>query len=437
MIKMMMSSFRHEGPPRAAPSDVTPNIQQIPLRGHQFRSCPVKHYCDMDTLASNETARGYPEDARGVRLFFRMHDRARIRRSGGIALLAPCECVDHHGLSRNASRASSIISEVDETDTVLHGAARRADDRSVLKTADRSPRHMLMVTGAAGFVGRQACRSLSAAGKSVLAVDRDFTLPPRCTLETGDLSDTRFVARLFESYPIDCIVHLASLLNTASREQPQLAMRVNVGVSLSLLEHAATREGCRLIYGSSISVYGDKPARQHGAVSEAEPAAPSDVYGASKRFVEIAGVAQRERSGLEFAALRMPILVGSGARATSSAWRSELFDALTMPERTCVSVPLAADELMPLSPVQDVAEMLVAMVEAPSLASSIYNAPCESWTGHDLAERISALAPHVSCDFGSARLSGIPARIDGRAFCEAFAFAVPSLEARLQAALAG
>jgi nucleoside-diphosphate-sugar epimerase len=54
---------------------------------------------------------------------------------------------------------------------------------------------MLLGTGAAGFIGWQVCRSLSAAGRSVLAVDRDFTLPLRCALEAGELSDPRFVAR--------------------------------------------------------------------------------------------------------------------------------------------------------------------------------------------------------------------------------------------------
>jgi nucleoside-diphosphate-sugar epimerase len=115
---------------------------------------------------------------------------------------------------------------------------------------------MILVTGGDGFVGRHVCSVLSKHGKGVVATDRSFPQPVPCETVTGDLTDDAFLAMLFDEQSVQVIVHLASLLNTASGQMPQEALRVNVGSSLRLLEAAARVGTRRFVYGSSISVYG-------------------------------------------------------------------------------------------------------------------------------------------------------------------------------------
>ena len=136
---------------------------------------------------------------------------------------------------------------------------------------------MILVTGAGGFVGRRVCGLLSQHGAEVLAADRNFADAMPCQTITADLTETPILAGLFQGHSFEAVVHLASLLKTASQQRPQEAMRTNVGVSLSLLELAARYGVSRFVYGSSISAYGTKRFAELGAVSASMPASPEDI----------------------------------------------------------------------------------------------------------------------------------------------------------------
>jgi nucleoside-diphosphate-sugar epimerase len=112
----------------------------------------------------------------------------------------------------------------------------------------------------------------------------------------------------------DTIIHLAAVLNTRSRPQPDEALRLNIGGSLTLLQLAAQFKVQKFIFGSSISVYGAKPFAEDGEVSEEEPAAPNTIYGVSKRYVELVGQDYQVQGTFQFVALRIAMVVGRGCR---------------------------------------------------------------------------------------------------------------------------
>src|SRR5262252_8002362 len=118
---------------------------------------------------------------------------------------------------------------------------------------------MILVTGGGGFIGGAVCRLLAERGREVVAVDRGFATDLPCRTERGDVCDTDFVGGLFATYAFEAVVHLASLRNRESQQQPEEALRVNIGASLSLLEKARQASVPRFVFGSSISAYGPKP----------------------------------------------------------------------------------------------------------------------------------------------------------------------------------
>ena len=217
---------------------------------------------------------------------------------------------------------------------------------------------MILVTGAGGFIGRQVCTLLSRQNADVLGVDRYFSEPLPCQTLTAELTDPHFVVYLFREYPFEAVVHLASLLKTASLQDPSDAMHINIGVSLRLLELAVRNGISRFVYGSSISVYGTKRFSEFGTISERTPASPEDVYGDSKRFVEIAGKSYRQQAGLQFVALRISTVVGAGAHSKTSRWRSEIFEKLVSRHPARIDLPFLADEILPLVHVDGVADVL-------------------------------------------------------------------------------
>jgi nucleoside-diphosphate-sugar epimerase len=290
---------------------------------------------------------------------------------------------------------------------------------------------MILVTGGAGFIGRQVCSLLLAHGKDVVAVDRNFVPGLSCPTVQGDLSSNDFLAELFRKYSFDTIIHLASLLNTASRQQPHEAMRVNVGISLSLLKLAVQFNVLKFIYSSSIAVYGSKRYSEYGEVSESDPASPEDVYGVSKRYVEIAGENYRQHNNIQFIALRISTVVGTGAANTSSKWRSEIFEKLKVNHLAQISIPYRADEMIPLIHVEDVAEMTRRLVDAGQVSHATYNTPSENWKCSDLADYIESLNNNIKFTFGHSSADGFPQAINGRRFADEFVFSPIQLKERL------
>lgn len=297
---------------------------------------------------------------------------------------------------------------------------------------------MILVTGGKGFIGRCVCSVLSAHGKNVVALDRKglsgSTGKPSYLSVECDIRDEDYVEQIFRQHPFTTIIHLASLLNTASRENLLDATLINIGGSLNILEAARKFRVPKVIYGSSISVYGSKSGRSRDGVLETESAAPEDVYGAAKRYVEILGGTYRQQFGIQFIALRISSVIGPGAVNTSSPWRSKIFENLGLPHGTEVSIPYKNDVALPLVYVEDVADMFERLVDTKQVSFTFYNTPSETWTLDELARYIESLDKNIRITFGQSCISGIPRVINGQRFATEFGYTPISLKERLQLA---
>src|SRR5437879_1609560 len=152
----------------------------------------------------------------------------------------------------------------------------------------------VLVTGGRGFIGRAVGKLLQREGYRVLALDQAHAGAPLdkeiASREVScDISDALQLQAVFESQSIGAIVHLAAILPTAAQRDPLRATQVNVGGSLHLLELAHQFGVRRLVFGSSLSVYGTCAFDEQ--VSETHRAAPEDLYGAAKLYFERLGEA--------------------------------------------------------------------------------------------------------------------------------------------------
>ncbi|MFQ5966536.1 MAG: NAD-dependent epimerase/dehydratase family protein [Acidimicrobiia bacterium] len=173
------------------------------------------------------------------------------------------------------------------------------------------PRRIL-VTGAAGFLGRILTRHLESRSdvELVLATDRVFLR------EHGD--KTRFVARdvrepfedLMREYEIEAIAHHAFQLQTSRNEQT--ARRINVEAAGSLAEEALFAKVGRFVYPSSTSVYGAWPDSE--AHTEDEPLRPASgfQYPLHKAAAERT-LRERTTPELTTVILRSCVILGPGA----------------------------------------------------------------------------------------------------------------------------
>lgn len=245
-----------------------------------------------------------------------------------------------------------------------------------------------------------------------------------------DVTEPAPLEAIFKAKQYDAVIHLASMLPTATKADPHTATNVNIGGSLNILEAAKRFNVGRVIYASSSSVYGTRPASQF--VSENQPLAPEDLYGAAKRYVEMLGEAYHQNSGFSFMALRIAIVVGAGAKSSTSPWRSQLFEALSADKPTEFILPFRPDEVLPLIHVEDLAAMLVAAVSADKFSASIYNSFAESVTPAELKDEVERLNNKVKVQLGTTPVSGHPRAIDSRRFAKDFGIEPMPLRDRLR-----
>jgi len=154
----------------------------------------------------------------------------------------------------------------------------------------------ILVTGGAGFIGSHVVERLLSTGNKVICVDNfdpyysieikkknieNALKNESFQLEECDIRDKDSIKRIFQSYRIDSIVHLAARAGVRpSIADPLLYQDVNIRGTMQLLEICREYNIRNFIFASSSSVYGDNdsvPFREDDKLS-----GPVSPYAASK-----------------------------------------------------------------------------------------------------------------------------------------------------------
>jgi nucleoside-diphosphate-sugar epimerase len=119
-----------------------------------------------------------------------------------------------------------------------------------------------LVTGASGFLGIEVCKLLQKAGHKLVAIRHQAAPAGNIITHTADISKLEELETAFQTYPIQAIIHLASMLTTNSNQNPDRAFRVNVLGSNNLLECAKKYQVERFVYASTYSLIGYRPLEE-------------------------------------------------------------------------------------------------------------------------------------------------------------------------------
>jgi UDP-glucose 4-epimerase len=297
---------------------------------------------------------------------------------------------------------------------------------------------LVLVTGGGGFIGRAVCKLLQREGYRALPIE----VPPEPETVGGPIPEIKEIPcdirrathlwMLFQAQPIDSIIHLAAILPTVAQKKPLLATQTNITGTMNLLEMARQFKLRRMIFASSLSVYGTYSAEE--VVTETHRTAPEDVYGATKLCAEQAGSAYSAQFGVPFVSLRIGRVVGAGAASRTSAWRSQIFEDLRSDEGAEISLPYAGTEGLLITHVDDIARMLVTLLEAPKPECPVYNAVSEEITVAELKKQVESLNPKIQIKLGAERVKANPQRLDSSRFRKEFGFTADSLTEHLKRA---
>lgn len=157
---------------------------------------------------------------------------------------------------------------------------------------------MVVVTGAAGFVGARVVEALRARGEHVASVDRLAafdTRPEHAGVDFGERVDVESVTRWLEKASgVTAIVHMGACTDTREMDRAYLT-RVNLQATQDLWRYA-TRAGIPFIYASSAATYGDGALGYDDDEALIPSLKPLNPYGQSKQDFDVWALAE-ERQG--------------------------------------------------------------------------------------------------------------------------------------------
>lgn len=147
----------------------------------------------------------------------------------------------------------------------------------------------VLITGGAGRLGINVCKTFLHNGFKVRVFDLDTPrnrknvreLYDRAEIVWGDVTQADLVQSALAG--VDAVVHMAAILPPVAYEKPELAARVNVGGTRTLVN--LIKESGRyipLVYTSSVAVFGPTPQACEPITPDRHQPCPKGAYGETK-----------------------------------------------------------------------------------------------------------------------------------------------------------
>lgn len=147
---------------------------------------------------------------------------------------------------------------------------------------------MILITGGAGYIGSHVNKLLNQNGYETLVLD-NLSKGHKNAVKWGefvncDLGDEKALAKVFEDYKIDGVIHFAAFSSVAeSVEDPDKYFKNNFENTLNLLRVMKANMVFKFIFSSTAAVYG---IPDEIPITENNYLKPINPYGESKVMVE-------------------------------------------------------------------------------------------------------------------------------------------------------
>jgi UDP-glucose 4-epimerase len=257
----------------------------------------------------------------------------------------------------------------------------------------------VVVTGAAGFIGSHVVDRLRALGHEPVIFDltpSPYLSPGEVQTVLGDIADLDTARRALRGS--DAVIHLAAVADVNDVvAEPVRADRVNVHGTQMILE-AARHADARVVYGSTVWVYGNSPSAEP-LDEKAALSLPGHFYTATKIAGEMYCRSYERLYGGTHTILRFGIPYGPRSRAAA------VVAAFVARAQQGKALTIAGDgrQTRQFVYVEDLADGIVASL-SPSAAGGTYNlVGSEAVSVRQIADTVRELVAPVPIVHGPER----------------------------------
>jgi len=250
-----------------------------------------------------------------------------------------------------------------------------------------------LVAGGSGFIGFHLVKRLAELGEHVIVFDSQSppslpeNLPGKVIWVKGDATQIVDILHALREYEVRDVYHLVALLANVCQEKPHLALKINVETLVNFLEAARLLKLGRVIFASSVAVYGpNEPA----PVGEKAPTNPASVYGATKVLGEFYGLHYYRSFGIDFRALRFTTLYGLGKSGGSTGICSLMIEKAARGESVAGD---ARDAITDWLYIKDAVQSLLLAREIKNPKHRIYNVGGGSYSVGQVADLVRKYLP--------------------------------------------
>ncbi|MCZ6544467.1 MAG: NAD(P)-dependent oxidoreductase [Chloroflexi bacterium] len=258
----------------------------------------------------------------------------------------------------------------------------------------------ILVLGGSGFIGPRVIRRLLERGHEVHCMDIAPNAPSLedlrddIAIALGDITLMDDVLEAMALSQPDRVLNLAYALG-AGEDDPHPQVRLNILGMDNCIEAARIHGIRRVVYASSLAVYG--PQRLHGerAVVEDDPRLGTSLYAASKIFNEHQADWYNRAFDMAITGVRPANITGPDkVRGSMDHVRCQVFPARGEP----VQFPFRDGMTLPLH-VEDIADVFVRVTLAAETQHTIYNSGGESLSLGRLADIVRGFLPDAEITF--------------------------------------
>ncbi|MFA5902871.1 MAG: NAD-dependent epimerase/dehydratase family protein [Desulfobacula sp.] len=255
----------------------------------------------------------------------------------------------------------------------------------------------VLITGVAGFIGSHVARRFLAENYHVVGIDdlsggKSENIPSGVEFINGDLSLKETIGRIPSGY--ETILHLAGQSSgEISFDNPVADLQKNTVSTLNLIRYGIKNNSKRIIYASSMSVYGSVP---DAPINEYQEPRPLSCYGVGKLSAE--GYLRIYQDKLPFIALRMFNVYGPGQDLNNlRQGMVSIYMAQALSDGH-IEVKGSIERFRDFIYIDDVVEAWWRSATYPGISNKIINIGTgRRTTVHELLEKICVEIP--GCDF--------------------------------------